>query len=94
MVLRRGGNSMVDLEKQATPTQESIVRRMKNRDWFDANFKEVQGKYAEKWIAVAGEAVVAFGDDPDAVKMGIKGEFSALEIVLVRVPAGEISQPV
>jgi hypothetical protein len=84
---------MIDL-KSTTPAQENLLQRMKGRAWLESHLKEVQEKYAEKWIAIAREQVVAHGNDPDEVKEKIKSEFAPSQVILVRVPTGEISKPV
>lgn len=92
MVCKKRGYIMFN--NKHTTIQKSVLERFKNRDWLDASFKEVQGRYSEKWIAVAGKKVVASGNDPDIVINDVKGKFPALEIVVVLVPPGEISQPI
>jgi len=84
---------MIDLKK-TTATQKNLMKRMKNRDWLEDNLKEIQEKYAEKWVAIAGEKVVVHGNEPEEVKKNIKGDFSSMEVVLIKVPRGEISRPV
>ena len=84
---------MIDL-KITTNTQKNLLKRIKNRDWLEDHFKEIQEKYEEKWVAIAGEKVVAHGNEPDEIKKNVKGDFSTVEVVLIRVPQGEISQPV
>ena len=83
---------MIDL-KSTTPVQENLLKRIKSRNWLESNLKEIQEKYAEKWIAIVGEKLIADGNDPDEVKEMIQGKFSAAEVILVRIPTGEISQP-
>ena len=80
--------------KETTEPQKALLKRMKNRDWLENHFKEIQEKYADQWIAIIGEKLVAHGNDPEEVKGNIKGDFSTAEMVLVRVPGGEVSQPV
>jgi hypothetical protein len=84
---------MINL-KETTEPQKALLKRMKNRDWLENHFKEIQEKYADQWIAVIGEKLVAHGNDPDEVKGNIKGDFSSTEMVLIRVPRGDVSQPV
>ena len=84
---------MIDLKK-TTATQKNLMKRMKNRDWLEDNLKEIQEKHAEKLVAIAGEKVVAHGNEPDEVKKNIRGDFSSMEVVLIKVPKGEISRPV
>ena len=84
---------MIDLKK-TTATQKNLMKRMKNRDWLEDNLKEIQEKHAEKWVAIAGEKVVAHGNEPEEVKKNIKGDFPSMEVVLIKVPRGEISRPV
>ena len=83
---------MIDL-KSTTPVQENLLKRIKSRNWLESNLKEIQEKYAEKWVAIVGEELIADGSDPEEVKEKIKGEFPAEEVILVRIPTGEISQP-
>ena len=68
---------MIDLKK-TTATQKNLMKRMKNRDWLEDNLKEIQEKHAEKWVAIAGEKVVAHGNEPEEVKKNIKGDFSSM----------------
>jgi len=89
---RRVG-AMINL-KETTEPQKALLKRMKNRDWLENHFKEIQEKYADQWIAVIGEKLVAHGNDPDEAKGNIKEDFSSTEMVLIRVPRGEVSQPV
>jgi len=84
---------MINL-KEVTAPQKALLKRMKNRDWLENNFKEIQEKYADQWVAIMGEKVIAHGNDPGEVKRNIKGNFRSSEMVLVRVPKGEVSQPV
>ncbi len=84
---------MIDL-KNITPAQENLVERMKCRVWLENHLKDIQERYAEKWIAIVRQQVVAYGNDPDEVKEKIKGQFASPEVILVKVPTGEISQPV
>ena len=84
---------MINL-KETTAPQKALLKRMKNRDWLENNLKEVQEKYADKWVAIVGEKVIAHGNDPGEVKGNIKGDFPSAEVVLIRVPKGEISRPV
>ena len=84
---------MIDLKK-TTATQKNLLKRMKNRDWLEDNLKYIQEKHSEKWVAIAGEKVVAHGNEPEEVKKNIKGDFSSMEVVLIKVPKGEISRPV
>ncbi len=84
---------MINL-KETTAPQKALLKRMKNRDWLENHFKEIQEKYADKWVAIVGEKVIAYGNEPGEVKASIKGEFPGAEMVLIRVPRGEISQPV
>lgn len=86
-------NSVINL-KETTAPQKALLKRMRNRDWLENNLNEVQEKYADKWVAIAGEKVIAHGNDPGEVKGDIKGDFSSAEVVLIRVPKGEISRPV
>lgn len=86
-------NSVINL-KETTAPQKALLKRMKNRDWLENNLKEVQEKYADKWVAIVGEKIIAHGNDPEEVKGNIKGDFPRAEVVLVRVPTGEISRPV
>lgn len=83
---------MIDL-KSRTQAQENLLQRMKSRDWLDNNMKEIQEKYGEMWIAIAREQVIACGKDPDEIREKIKDEASPKQIILVRVPTGEISRP-
>jgi agmatine/peptidylarginine deiminase len=83
---------MIDL-KSKTQAQENLLRRIKSRNWLESTLKEVQEKYAENWIAIAGEEIVAFGTDPEEVKEKARSQFSASEVILVKVPTGEISRP-
>ena len=84
---------MIDYRKK-TEVQTCIDKRFKNRDWIEENFQSIQEKYKEKWIAVAGKKVVGTGEDPEIIKKELDRVFSSLEIVLLRVPEGDISQPV
>lgn len=84
---------MVDL-KSETPARNRLLDRIKSRDWFELNIKEIQEKYAERWVGIVGERLVAYGDDPEEVKAKIKGEVGAVDVMLVKVPTGEISRPV
>jgi hypothetical protein len=84
---------MINL-KEVTAPQKALLKRMKNRDWLENNFKEIQEKYADQWVAIMEEKVIAHGNDPGEVKRNIKGDFRSSEMVLVRVPKGEVSQPV
>ncbi len=84
---------MIDLKK-STPTQKNLLKLLKNRDWLEDKLKEIQEKYAEKWVAIVGEKIVADGNSPDEVTKYIKGSFSPIELLLIRVPKGEISRPV
>lgn len=84
---------MIDLKETTTP-QKNLLKRIKNRDWLENNLKEIQEKHAEKWIAIVGERVVAQGNEPGEVKEMIKGNFPSAEVLLIRVPKGEISRPV
>lgn len=83
---------MIDL-KETTPTQKNLLKRLENRDWLEDNFQEIQEKYGEKWIAIADKKIVAHGPSSDDVKKSVKGSFSTTELLLLRVPTGEISQP-
>jgi len=80
--------------KSSTPVQENLLKRIKSRNWLESNLKEIQEKYAEKWIAIVGEKVIADGNNPDEVKQKISGKFLAAEMILIRIPTGAISQPV
>ena len=84
---------MIDLKK-TTKTQKELLKLIENRDWLEANLKEIQDQYAEKWVAVAGKKMVGSGNSPDKAKENIKGSFSTIELLLLRVPKGKISQPV
>ena len=84
---------MINL-KETTMPQKNLLKRIKNRDWLENNLKEIQEKHAEKWIAIAEETVVAHGNEPGEVKENIKGRFPSAEVLLLRVPKGEISRPV
>lgn len=85
---------MIDL-KSTTPAQRRLLERIKSRNWLEDNLKELQEKYTEKWIGIVGESLVAYGNDPDEVKekAKAKGKFSAADVMLVRVPSGELSRP-
>ena len=83
---------MIDL-KSRTQAQENLLQRMKSRDWLDNNMKEIQEKYGERWIAIAREKVIAYGKDPDEIREKIKDEALPKQIILVKVPTGEISRP-
>ena len=84
---------MINL-KETTEPQQALLKRMKNRDWLENHFKEIQEKYADQWVAIIGEKLVAHGNDPEEVKQKIKGDFPRAEMVLIRVPREEVSQPV
>ncbi len=84
---------MINL-KETTAPQKALQKRMKNRDWLEENFKEIQEKFSERWIAILGEKIIADGNDPDETKAKLKGDIPREEMVLIRVPRGEISQPV
>ena len=84
---------MINL-KEVTAPQKALLKRMKNRDWLENHFKEIQEKYADQGVAIVGEKVIAHGNDPNEVKGNIKGDFPSAEMVLIRVPRGEVSQPV
>ena len=84
---------MIDLKK-TTDTQKNLLKLLKNRDWLDDNLKKVQDEFAEKWIAIAEQKIVANGDTSEEVRKNIKGEYSTLELLFIRVPTGEISRPV
>ena len=83
---------MIDL-KSTTPAQENLLKRINSRNWLEMNLKEIQEKFAEKWVAIVGEELIAHGNTPDEVEEKIKGKFSAAEVMLVKVPTGEISRP-
>ena len=84
---------MIDLES-TTETQKNVHKLLKNRDWLEDNFKTIQEKYAEKWVVVADQRVQGFGDTPDDAKEGVPESFSSVELVVLRVPVGEVSRPV
>lgn len=84
---------MIDFKK-TTETQKNLIKLLKNRDWLDENLKKVQEEYAEKWVAIADEKVVAHGESPEETRSNIKGNYSTLELLFIRVPKGEISRPV
>ena len=84
---------MIDL-KSTTETQKNVHKLLKNRDWLEDNFKTIQEKYVDKWVVVADQKVQGFGDTPDEAKENIPASFSSVELVILRVPEGEVSRPV
>lgn len=84
---------MIDL-KTTTTAQKNLLKRIESRDWLENNLRELQEQYADSWIAIAGEKVVAHGKAPDEVKEKIRAAFRLAEVLLIKVPKGEISQPV
>ena len=40
----------------------------KERDWTFKNYKKLQKKYPDKWIAVKNQKVVSYGKNVDRVK--------------------------
>ena len=84
---------MIDLQTSTVP-QQNLQKRMKSRTWFERHLREIQEEYGEKWIAVTDERLVASGSDPAEVKEKIAGQFPMAEVLLIRVPTGEISRPV
>jgi len=84
---------MIDLKK-TTKTQEDLLKLIENRDWLEDNLKEIQDKYAEKWVAIAERKLVGSGSSPDEAMENIKGSLSSMEVLLISVPKGEISQPI
>jgi len=83
---------MIDL-KTTTKTQKDMLKLIDNRDWLEENLKEIQDKYEEKWVAIAEKKLVGSGSSPDEAKKNVEGSFSSMELLLLRVPKGEISQP-
>jgi len=83
---------MLDLSIN-TETHEKLRKQMRSRDWLSRNLKEVQAKYAEQWIAVFEEKVVANGKTVAEVKKQVEGKCPAHEVLILQIPTGEISRP-
>jgi hypothetical protein len=77
-----------------TETHEKLRKRMKNREWLGQNLKEVQAKYEEQWVAIIDEQIIADGLTSDEVKGKIEGKHPPEDVIILRVPKGEVSRPI
>lgn len=84
---------MLDLSIN-TETHEQLRKRLKNREWLGRNLKEVQAKYEEQWVVIFDEQIVADGLTSDEVKGKIEGKYSREDVIILRVPKGEVSRPI
>lgn len=84
---------MIDL-KTTTEVQASRVKLLENRDWLDDHLEEIQREYGGDWIAVFQKRVIARGESSEAVKEKIGKEYNRGETILLKVPKGDISQPI
>lgn len=84
---------MLDL-KATTEVHERLRRLLKNRDWVNNNVRELQANYAEKWVAIVEEKVVAHGSTSDEVREQVKGKFPLEEMLILAFPKGELQKPI
>jgi len=73
---------------------EAVRKLLANRAWLSRNLKEIQADYAEKWIAIADEKIVASGATFDEVEKQVADKYPREEILILRIPAGDISRPI
>lgn len=59
----------------------------KNLEWFT---KADLSEYEDEYVAIAEEKVVAHGDDPETVYLGAKKKYPDKEVVLWKVPRGDV----
>lgn len=84
---------MLDLSVN-TETHEKIRKQQKNRDWLAQNLEQVQAEYAERWVAIFEQNIVASGSTADEVKKELAEDYPSHEVIILQVPKGEISRPV
>lgn len=79
--------------KTRTDYQNRIAKLVENREWVEQNLAEIQSKYGGKWIGIVDMAVVSVGDTAEDAKAK-SGVESLIDILIMRVPTGEISKPI
>jgi hypothetical protein len=84
--------ALIDLKKE-TKDQKRLADLLRNRDWLSKNFKELQVKYSEKWVAITDEKIAAFGDNVESVKKETESIQSEHGVLFIRIPQGQISKP-
>ena len=84
---------MLDLSIN-TETHDKIRKQQRNRDWLSQKLKEVEANYEEQWVAIFEEGIVANGLTADEVKGKVEGKYPSQEVLILRIPKGEISRPI
>jgi len=78
--------------KKLTMEQKNRRALLENRSWLHDNFREIQEKYEEKWVAILDRKVVAHELTAQKVKDAVKERDE--EAVIMRIPGGEIPRPI
>ena len=71
-----------------------LEKKLAARDWLETHLSQVQAEYSGKWIACTGDRVVTWGETPQKAKEKLPGGVSPLEVLIMRVPVGEVSKPI
>ncbi len=79
--------------KTRTEYQNRLAKLVDSREWLEQNLSEIQGKYEGKWIGIVDQHVVAVGETAEETKAK-SGVGSLIDILIMRVPVGEISKPI
>lgn len=82
------------MEKFKTTYYLQLEKKLAARDWLEAHLSQVQADYGGKWIACSDESVLTWGENPQKVKEKLSGGVSPEEVLIIRVPAGEVSKPI
>ena len=83
---------MIDLTTR-TEYQDKVAKLVANRQWLEQNLAEIQSKYAGRWVAIVDQAITSSGDTAEEVREQSHVD-SPIDILIMRVPAGEISKPI
>ncbi|MDY6912823.1 MAG: DUF5678 domain-containing protein [Chloroflexota bacterium] len=84
---------MLDLSIN-TEVHDHLRELLKNRDWIGANLAQVQAEHTEKWVCITKESLVASGATPEAVKEQIGNKYPKEEVLILRIPRGEVQRPI
>jgi len=84
---------MIELKKE-TEDQKLVKDLLKSRDWLSKNLNEVQNKYSEKWVAIAEEKIITYGDNVESVRKEVEKLQAKGKVLIIRIPRGEISKPI
>lgn len=79
--------------KTRSEYQRKVAKLVENREWVEQHLEKLQNKYGGKWIGIVDRSVAGFGDTAEEAKEK-SGVESLIDILIMRVPTGDISKPI